>query len=182
MAISRLASEALAHRKRRVLPGFSRRHFGPRSFTPPPPPPPPPKSVQNHFYAQTTWPGDYVAGSQTWGKAHKVRVASIFYSRRESGACARCSAASWRGRQGGQGPPARLRGKPLIAAVHGGARSSRAQSTPIPTCSRWTTKARSTFCRAVSDLPCNIRREGGQSLVIGGPSLVILEGKACNPL
>ena len=34
----------------------------------------------------------------------------------------------------------------------------------------------------VSDLPCNIRREGGQSLVIGGPSLVILEGKACNPL
>ena len=34
----------------------------------------------------------------------------------------------------------------------------------------------------VSDLPCVIRREGGQSLVIGGPSLVILEGKACNPL
>ena len=34
----------------------------------------------------------------------------------------------------------------------------------------------------VSDLPCNIRREGGQSLVIGGSSLVILEGKACNPL
>ena len=34
----------------------------------------------------------------------------------------------------------------------------------------------------VSDLPCNVRREGGQSLVIGGPSLVILEGKACNPL
>ena len=26
-------------------------------------------------------------------------------------------------------------------------------------------------------LPCNIRREGGQSLVIGGPSLVIVEGK-----
>ena len=36
--------------------------------------------------------------------------------------------------------------------------------------------------RQVSDLPCNIRREGGQSLVIGGSSLVILEGKACNPL
>ena len=35
---------------------------------------------------------------------------------------------------------------------------------------------------AVSDLPCNVRREGGQSLVIGGSSLVILEGKACNPL
>ena len=34
----------------------------------------------------------------------------------------------------------------------------------------------------VSDLPCNIRREGGQSLVVGGPSLVMLEGKACNPL
>ena len=36
-------------------------------------------------------------------------------------------------------------------------------------------------CRGtmVSDLPC--RREGGQSLVIGGPSLVILEGNACNP-
>ena len=33
----------------------------------------------------------------------------------------------------------------------------------------------------VSDRPCNIRREGGQSLVIGGPSLVILEGTACNP-
>ena len=35
---------------------------------------------------------------------------------------------------------------------------------------------------AVSDLPCNIRREGGESLVIGGSSLVISEGKACNPL
>ena len=34
----------------------------------------------------------------------------------------------------------------------------------------------------VSGLPCNIRREGGQSLVIGGPSLVIFEGKECNPL
>ena len=34
----------------------------------------------------------------------------------------------------------------------------------------------------VSDLPCNIRRGGGKSLVIGGSSLVILEGKACNPL
>ena len=34
----------------------------------------------------------------------------------------------------------------------------------------------------VSDRPCNVRREGGKSLVIGGPSLVILEGKACNPL
>ena len=32
------------------------------------------------------------------------------------------------------------------------------------------------------DRPCNIRREGGQPLVIGGSSLVILEGKACNPL
>ena len=34
----------------------------------------------------------------------------------------------------------------------------------------------------VSDLPCNIRRAGGQSLVIGGSSLVVLEEKACNPL
>ena len=34
----------------------------------------------------------------------------------------------------------------------------------------------------VSDRPCSVRREGGKSLVIGGPSLVILEGKACNPL
>ena len=34
----------------------------------------------------------------------------------------------------------------------------------------------------VSDLPCNVRRERGQSLVIGGSSLVILEGKECNPL
>ena len=34
----------------------------------------------------------------------------------------------------------------------------------------------------VSDLPCDIRREGGQSLLIGGSSLVILEGKTCNPL
>ena len=34
----------------------------------------------------------------------------------------------------------------------------------------------------VSDLPCNIRRGRGQSLVTGGPSLVISEGKACNPL
>ena len=32
----------------------------------------------------------------------------------------------------------------------------------------------------VSALPCNIRREGGQSLVIGGSSLVTSEGKACN--
>ena len=30
-----------------------------------------------------------------------------------------------------------------------------------------------------SDLPCDVRREGGQSLVIGGSSLVMLEGKAC---
>ena len=29
----------------------------------------------------------------------------------------------------------------------------------------------------VSGLPCNIRRAGGQSLVIGGPSLVILRRK-----
>ena len=29
--------------------------------------------------------------------------------------------------------------------------------------------------RAVTDRPCNVRREGG-------PSLVIFEGKACNPL
>ena len=36
--------------------------------------------------------------------------------------------------------------------------------------------------RRVSGLPCDVRREGGQSLVIGGSSLVILEGKACNPL
>ena len=34
----------------------------------------------------------------------------------------------------------------------------------------------------VGDLPCNVRRRGGQSLVIGGESLVMLEGKACNPL
>ena len=34
----------------------------------------------------------------------------------------------------------------------------------------------------VSDLPCNVRREGGKSLVIEGPSLVVLEGKECNPL
>ena len=38
------------------------------------------------------------------------------------------------------------------------------------------------FLYLVSDLPCDVRREGGQSLVIGGSSLVILEGKACNPL
>ena len=31
-------------------------------------------------------------------------------------------------------------------------------------------------------IPCNIRRKGGQSLVIGGSSLVLLEGKECNPL
>ena len=34
----------------------------------------------------------------------------------------------------------------------------------------------------VSDLACKIIREGGESLVMGGSSLVILEGKACNPL
>ena len=34
----------------------------------------------------------------------------------------------------------------------------------------------------VSDLPCNVRREGGLSLVIGGASLVILEGREGNPL
>ena len=34
----------------------------------------------------------------------------------------------------------------------------------------------------VSDLPCNIRRWGGQCLVIGGPSLVILEGGGVNAL
>ena len=35
----------------------------------------------------------------------------------------------------------------------------------------------------VSDLPCNFRREGGFSLVIGGsPLVVMLAGKACNPL
>ena len=38
------------------------------------------------------------------------------------------------------------------------------------------------YLTVVSDRPCNVRREGGKSLVIGGPSLVILEGKACNPL
>ena len=36
--------------------------------------------------------------------------------------------------------------------------------------------------KVVSDRPCDVRREGGQSLVIEGSSLVILEGKACNPL
>ena len=36
--------------------------------------------------------------------------------------------------------------------------------------------------RAKALFPCNIKREGGQSLVIGGSSLVILEGKACDPL
>ena len=35
---------------------------------------------------------------------------------------------------------------------------------------------------AVSDRPCNVRREGGKSLVTKGRSLVILEGKACDPL
>ena len=35
---------------------------------------------------------------------------------------------------------------------------------------------------AVSDLPCDVRREGGQSLVIGGSSLVMLEGREGNPL
>ena len=34
----------------------------------------------------------------------------------------------------------------------------------------------------VSDRPCNVRREGGQSLVIGGSSLVVFEARACNPL
>ena len=34
----------------------------------------------------------------------------------------------------------------------------------------------------VSDRPCNIRREGGESLVIGGSSLVILKGREGNPL
>ena len=34
----------------------------------------------------------------------------------------------------------------------------------------------------VSDLPCDVRREGGESLVIAGASLVMLEGKACHPL
>ena len=38
------------------------------------------------------------------------------------------------------------------------------------------------MAQLVSDLPCNIRREAGQSLLIGGSSLVILQGKACNPL
>ena len=38
------------------------------------------------------------------------------------------------------------------------------------------------FTPTVSDPPCNVRREGGQSLVIEGPSFVILEGKGCNPL
>ena len=33
-----------------------------------------------------------------------------------------------------------------------------------------------------SDRPCNVRREGGESLVIGGPSLVMLEGREGNPL
>ena len=40
------------------------------------------------------------------------------------------------------------------------------------------------FAPTVSDLPCNVRREGGQSLVIGGSSLVILEERRvipCNP-
>ena len=35
---------------------------------------------------------------------------------------------------------------------------------------------------AVSEPLYSFRREGGQSLVIGGPSLVISEGKTCNPL
>ena len=40
------------------------------------------------------------------------------------------------------------------------------------------------FGAHVSDSPCtrNGRREGGQSLVVGGSSLVRLEGKACDPL
>ena len=32
------------------------------------------------------------------------------------------------------------------------------------------------------DLPCDVRREGGHSLVIGGSSLVMLEGRKGNPL
>ena len=36
--------------------------------------------------------------------------------------------------------------------------------------------------RTVSDLPCNVRREGGQSLVIGVTSLVMSEGREGNPL
>ena len=39
-----------------------------------------------------------------------------------------------------------------------------------------------TLFHQVSGLPCNVRRDGGQSLVIGGSSLVILQGKACHPL
>ena len=34
----------------------------------------------------------------------------------------------------------------------------------------------------VSGLPCDLSREGGQSLVLGGPSLVMLEGREGNPL
>ena len=46
------------------------------------------------------------------------------------------------------------------------------------------TGAASSFLRdaSVSGLPCNFRREGGPSLVIGGSSLVVLEGKARSPL
>ena len=43
------------------------------------------------------------------------------------------------------------------------------------------THAKNSFYKQVSDLPCNIRREGGQSLVIEGSSLIILEANECNP-
>ena len=36
--------------------------------------------------------------------------------------------------------------------------------------------------RHVSDIPCNITREGGKSLVISGSSLVVLEGKGVQSL
>ena len=39
-----------------------------------------------------------------------------------------------------------------------------------------------TFFLNVRAIPCNVRREGGSSLVIGGPSLVMLEGREGNPL
>ena len=58
--------------------------------------------------------------------------------------------------------------------------SSPACWTPSP--SRPTTPTATGCTAAVSDLPCNVRREGGQSLVIAGSSLVMVEGREGNPL
>ena len=68
----------------------------------------------------------------------------------------------------------------------GGGWATRVQQEAVPLLALHSERAEQDFISfahgGVSDLPCNIRREGGKPLVIGGPSLVILEGKACNPL